>query len=136
MFCKKNAQNMMRFSRKICTKVRKKIIYFKRNYLLRQVVILKSLDIYTFADWQFIPKFDILMFFFIFKILRDCNISFLSISYVGTFLFYDQFWSINSSLFLQGTEDELKELSLCNKLWFYNTYFFSTWWCKPLIFQT
>ena len=28
------------------------------------------------------------------------------------------------------------ELSLCNKLWFSNTYIFSTWWCKPLIFQT
>ena len=134
MFCKKNAQNMMRFSRKICTKVRKKIIYFKRNYLLRQVVILKSLDIPLQTD----NSFQNLKFrcFFIFKILRDCNISFLSISYVGTFLFYDQFWSINSSLFLHGSEDEFKELSLCNKLWFYNTYFFSTWWCKPLIFQT
>ena len=30
----------------------------------------------------------------------------------------------------------LKELSLCNKLWFSNTYIFSTGWCKPLIFQT
>ena len=29
-----------------------------------------------------------------------------------------------------------KELSLCNKLRFSNTYIFSTFWCKPLIFQT
>ena len=28
---------------------------------------------------------------------------------------------------------ETKELSLCNKP---NTHMFSTWWCKPLIFQT
>ena len=28
-----------------------------------------------------------------------------------------------------------KELSLCNKLWFSNTFIFSTWWWKPLIFQ-
>ena len=30
----------------------------------------------------------------------------------------------------------VKESSLCNKLWFSNIYIFSTWWCKPLIFQT
>ena len=29
-----------------------------------------------------------------------------------------------------------KKSSLCNKLWFSNTYIFFTWWCKPLIFQT
>ena len=31
---------------------------------------------------------------------------------------------------------QLKELSFCHKLWFYNRHIFSTWWCKPLIFQT
>ena len=30
----------------------------------------------------------------------------------------------------------VKELSLCIKLWFSNTYIFSTCWSKPLIFQT
>ena len=29
-----------------------------------------------------------------------------------------------------------KELSFCHKLWFYNRHIFSTWLCKPLIFQT
>ena len=30
----------------------------------------------------------------------------------------------------------LKELSFCHKLKFYNLYFFETWFCIPLIFQT
>ena len=29
-----------------------------------------------------------------------------------------------------------KELSFCHKLTFSKHYFFATWWCKPLIFQT
>ena len=28
------------------------------------------------------------------------------------------------------------KLSFCHKLWFYICHIFSTWWCKPLIFQT
>ena len=28
----------------------------------------------------------------------------------------------------------LKDFSICNKLWFSNTYIFSTWLCTPLIF--
>ena len=29
----------------------------------------------------------------------------------------------------------IKELSFCHKLWFYNSHIFSTWRCKPFIFQ-
>ena len=29
-----------------------------------------------------------------------------------------------------------KEMSLCNKLKFSNSYIFASWWCKPIIFQT
>ena len=37
---------------------------------------------------------------------------------------------------LLTNEDKLKELSSCHKLKFFNHYFFATWWCKILIFQT
>ena len=66
-FAKKTRKTWCASHAKYAQKCEKKIIYFKKNYLLRQVVILKSLDIYTFADWQFIPKFDILMFFLFLK---------------------------------------------------------------------
>jgi len=31
---------------------------------------------------------------------------------------------------------QTKELSLCHKLWFSNTYIFAIQWCRPQIFQT
>ena len=50
-------------------------------------------------------------------------------------------WNWMQCLFFQHNNSNLcignlqvKELSLCNKLWFSNTDIYSTWWCKPLIF--
>jgi len=50
---------------------------------------------------------------------------------VDAFKFLDKFLKFYENLkFL-----ETNELSLCNKLWFINTYMFSSRWCKPLYFK-
>ena len=62
--------------------------------------------------------------------------------YEKEFLNFDLKTLWNIFLFYRwlGTGDRTvslaKELSFCHKLWFYNRHTFSTWWCKPLIFQT